>query len=128
MLKVLITQYKLLVDREAHRPNRPPVFEEQIFYGRLLNIYEIRFPAAPQLRRNRPEVFVLARVQPCPITNGPIPNSISYLPHAHENASVEVIDIAMISAVVGRFNFEARTYILDRTDGNCDCIIPTADM
>ena len=71
---------------------------------------------------------ILARICPCPITNGHIPNSTSYLPYPHENASVEVIDIAMISAVVGRFDFKARTYILDRTDGNCDCVIPPADM
>ena len=39
-----------------------------------------------------------------------------------------VVAIAMISAVIGRFDFEAWTYILNRTDGNFDCVIPPADM
>lgn len=121
-----MSQYRLLVDRLAHCPNRPPEFEERIFYGRLLDIYEFKFPIAPELRRLRPEVFILACIQLCPIVDGPIPNSLSYLAPAHENATLEVVDITTIQAVVGRFQYEGRTYIIDRTDGSSDCVIPDA--
>lgn len=123
----LTFQYTLLVDRNMRYPNRPPNFEAETFYGRLLNLYEIQFPAAPELRHPRPTVLVLARIQPCPITQGAIPNTISYQPRAHENAPLEVVDAGIISAVVGRMTYAGRTYIIDRTDGSLDVAIPSSE-
>lgn len=72
-------------------------------------------------------MIVLARIQPCPITRGVIPNTLSYVPRAHENAPLEVVDVGIISAVVGRMTYEGRTYIIDRTDGSLDVVIPPSE-
>ena len=106
-----------------HR-NRNPEFQSQVFYGRLLNIYEIPLPAEPALGLGSPVTWVLARIQPCPITPGHIPGTASYLSQAHNTAPIEVIDAALISAVVGRMEYEGRVYIIDRTNGCTDPVIP----
>lgn len=105
------------MDQEAHRPNRPSVFEEQIFYRQMLNIYNIQLPSAPLIQHSQPERFLLTRIQPCPISRGPTPNTSSFLTQAHKNATIEVIDIITISAVIGRFEYGGRTYIIDCSDG-----------
>ena len=63
-------------------------------------------------------------IQPCPITPGHISGTISYLPQSHNTAPIEVIDAALISAVVGRMEYEGRVYIIDRTDSRADPVIP----
>ena len=106
-----------------HR-HRNPEFQSQVFYGRLLNIYEIPLPAEPALGLGSAVIWILARIQPCPITPGHIPGTISYLPRRHDLAPIEVIDAALISAVVGRMEYEGRVYIIDRTNGSTDPVIP----
>lgn len=105
------------MDRLAHRPNAPSEFEERAFYGRVLNIYEFELPVALDLRRPRPETFVLACIRPCAISKGPIPHTSSYLPVPHDNGTPEVVDITTILGLVGRFEYGGRVYIIDRGDG-----------
>lgn len=110
-----------------HQRNAVPLYEERIFYGRLLNIYEVPFPPAPHLHHPNRTKYLLARILPCPITPGPVPNTVSYKTSAHERAPIEVVDLGTICAVVGRLLYQGRTYIIDRQDGSTDCVIPDAD-
>jgi hypothetical protein len=119
-------QFRQLVDKMAHRPRAPPQFEEEVLYGHLLNIFVINLTPTPILRLNRPVTHILVQVKPCPISKGPIPNTTSYLPGAHESTTPYVIDLSVVSAVVGRFEHKGRVYIIDRTDGSVDPSIPDA--
>jgi len=105
-----------------HRRHHNPEFQNQVFYGQLLNIYEIILPAEPQLGLADPVTWLVARIQPCPITPGHIPGTTSY--RKHDTTPIEVIDVALISAVVGRMEYEGRVYIIDRTGGEADPVIP----
>lgn len=114
-------RYQLLVDRNAHRQNAEPVFEQEVFYGRLRDVFEIHLPSSTALRQPG-QVLLLALIQPCPKNCAPrqIPNTWSFLPGEHSQASKEVVDISTISAVVGRFSWNGVEYIIDWTDGAVD--------
>ena len=107
-----------------NRRNRNPEFQNRVFYGQLLNMYEIPLPADAALGLTAPVTWILARIKPCPITPGNIPGTISYIPQRHDAAPIEVIDVALISAVVGRMEYDGRVYIIDRTNGEADPTIP----
>jgi hypothetical protein len=93
-----------------------------VLYGRLLSIYVVTIPATADFRLLETETLLLARIKPCPITPGPIPATTSYSQTDFNHHSRPVIvDLRMISAVVGRLEYGERFYIIDRAaDGSLD--------
>jgi hypothetical protein len=113
------------VDRLAHRPRAIPEFESRVFYGRLLNIFVLNLPSNGTLGLPAPQTLILARVQECPITDPPpIPDTDSYIQREFDSTTPYVIDLQTISAVVGRFEWQGRIYIIDRSGGSVDPQLP----
>ena len=109
-------------------PNAPPRWANKTFYGRLLNIFVVPLRAEPSVSLNDPQTLVLARVRECPLLENPvIPGSKCYIAQSHDALAPYVIDLETISAVVGRFEWEGHTYIIDRTDGSVDPVLPNFD-
>lgn len=111
------------MDRLAHRPNATPDFVETTFYGRLLEIFAVKLPgptddlnlALRTLNLAAPTTFLLARILPCDGVRGDVPNFFAYNTHVHTAASPEVVDLACLSAVVGRIIRDRFTYVIDRS-------------
>jgi hypothetical protein len=121
----LTQQYIQRVDRLAHRPRAIPEFENRVFYARLLNIFVLSLPSNGILGLAAPQTLVLARVQECPITvPPPIPGTHSYVQREFDSTTPYVIDLQTISAVVGRFEWRDRIYIIDRSGGSVDPQLP----
>ena len=106
----------LLVDRNTHRIHAAEDNHILVHYGELLNIYVLPLPASPLLKLKEPETLVLAHIRPpCPIKH------LQYLheaiPSYHTNSvgTIEVVDLTVLSAVVGRLIDGNETYIIDRT-------------
>ena len=96
-----VHQNTLLVDKQMNHRHHNFKFQSQVFYGQLLNIYEVPLPAEPVLTLGSPIIWILACIQLCPITPGHIPGTISYLSQRHNTAPIKVIDAALIPVVVG---------------------------
>ena len=109
-------QYTLLVDRNTHRVHAAEDNHILVHYDELLNIYILPLPASPLLKLKEPETLVLARTRPpCPIER------LRYLHEAipsyrtNSVGTIEVIDLSVLSAVVGCLIDGNETYILDCT-------------
>ena len=87
-----------------------------VHYGQLLNLYILHLPQSVPLGLQQPETLVLACIKPvCPIER------LYYLSDAipffctNDTGTLEIVDLSVLSAVVGRINDGNETYILDRT-------------
>ena len=98
-----------------HRPKEIPRYRDKSFYGQLLEIFEITLPATPELLLDQPYTFLLARIRPCNTENSPIPRFHRFNCHTHAASAPEVVDLAVLEAVVGRIEVERWSYIVDRS-------------
>jgi hypothetical protein len=85
------------------------------FYGRLLNIFVVRLPPAPELKLKEEETLILAAIQNCPITAR---NDLD-MHYYRKEGSIEVVDMSNIQCLVGRIKTtNGRDWVIIDRSGN----------
>lgn len=88
----------------AHRPRASPVFTPQIFYGQLLQVFQVQVPCLANLGVSA-ETIVFALIQQCNVIAD---NNLLNIPYYKQMGTAEVVDLRVIQCAVGRVSVPDR--------------------
>lgn len=100
------------MDRNARFPRWPVVNELHSFFGQLMYVVVLHFPACQALQLHEPTTIALAAIRSCPILKSHKDLDIHYYT---KEGSIDVLDLTCVQCVVGRVKDGHGWAIIDRS-------------